>query len=373
MNQYQDALILIVDDNPQNIQVLGQTIKEEGYKSAFARNGIQAIEFVKKKKPDLILMDVMMPEIDGIETCRRIKTELGLVEIPVIFLTGLTDSWNKTKAFEAGGVDFVTKPFVKEELLARVSVNVARKLAEDALRESEKKLKSANEELTKALATKDKFFSIIAHDLKSPFSLLLNLSEFLSDEDVTQTEKNEIIQDLQQASKQTFNLLKNLLEWSRTQGGRIEFEPERLDLSLLVDKNIQLMEANPKNISLVSKVSDTINVLADKNMIDTIIRNLLSNAIKFTPKNGKVEITAKIKDKFVEICVSDNGVGIKPENIDNIFRIDIKHTTLGTEKEKGTGIGLILCKEFAETNGGTLWVESELGKGSNFFVTIPVS
>jgi signal transduction histidine kinase len=144
-------------------------------------------------------------------------------------------------------------------------------------------------------------------------------------------------------------------------------------LKTLVADNLELSSTNAKakNLTLVSSISDTTTVFADKNMLDTVIRNLVSNAIKFTPVNGKVEILSEEKDGEVEITISDTGVGISPEDIEKLFRVDISHTTIGTGEEKGTGLGLILCKEFVEKNGGRIWVESEVGKGSQFHIRLP--
>lgn len=239
-------------------------------------------------------------------------------------------------------------------------------------KENEAKLQKANEELQIALSTREKFFSIIAHDLKAPFSLLLNLSEFLSQSNVTKKDKNQIIEDLQNVSRRTFNLLKNLLEWSKSQTGKIEFKPTYFNLCDLVQNNIDIGASNTKDIEIISKVSENMEVYADKNMIDTIVRNFLSNAIKFTHRDGRIEIGCERKGETLELCVSDNGIGIKPENIEKLFKIDVKLSTFGTEKERGNGIGLILCKEFAEKNGGNIKVESELNKGSKFFLTIPL-
>lgn len=243
-------------------------------------------------------------------------------------------------------------------------------------KQAEAKIARQTEELIALNATKDKFFSIIAHDLRSPFNSIQGFTDvLLSDyKNYNELEIAKILKMINASSKHAFELLENLLLWARTQTGNTEFHPEIIDLREKIISNIQLIEiqAEHKNIALSCLVNDPIEVFADRNMMGTILRNLLTNAIKFTQKNGQVWVTATRKDKLVEISVVDTGIGMSQENVENVFRIDKKTTTLGTEKEKGSGIGLILCKEFVGRQGGTLWVESEPGHGSKFTFTVPV-
>lgn len=223
-------------------------------------------------------------------------------------------------------------------------------------------------------ATKDKFFSIIAHDLRNPFNGILGFSKLLL-EDIENSSTEEIkdmAELIYSSSESGYKLLENLLEWSRTQTGTIEFNPETLHLKGIVIETIAIAktQALKKNIQISYKLIDPCYVVGDANMITTIIRNLLSNAIKFTPKNGRIEIKGiEINDKY-EVSIIDTGVGIKKEDLEKLFRIDIHHTTKGTEKESGSGLGLILCKEFVEKHGGRIWVESDLGSGSKFKFTL---
>ncbi len=353
-------LILVVDDNPENLKILGNILKLNGLSPAFAQNGMKALNSVKKKLPDLILLDVMMPEMDGFEVCRQLKQDSGTKEVPVIFLTAKTEKEDVIQGLELGAVDYVTKPFNSKELMTRVNTHL--------------ELKAAKEELKQAVATKDKFFSIIAHDLANIFNTSLGSSNLLtSNEQLDNEERTEFLLLIHKSLEKGYSLLRNLLEWSRSQTGRIQVTPTTLNLKNLADQNLALLENNAKtkNITLFSSV-ENISVVADENMLYTIIRNLLSNAIKFTPKGGKIEISATIvEDGLVEISISDTGVGIKPENLDKLFRIDVSLSTRGTAQEEGTGLGLILCKEFVEKNGGTIGVKSELGKGSRFYFCLP--
>ncbi|MCP5494450.1 MAG: hybrid sensor histidine kinase/response regulator [Leptospiraceae bacterium] len=360
--------ILIVDDKPDNLKVLINFLKETGYSIRVAKNGEKAIEYAEEYHPSIILLDVLMPPgIDGYETCLSLKEKQETKDIPIIFMTALSDTTDKVKGFHVGGVDYITKPLQKEEVLARVNAHLT-------IRTQKEKLRIQNEELAIALKIKNKFFSIIAHDLKSPFNALLNLSELLYGDIMKQEVKQELIKEVHDTSKQAYNLLKNLLEWSGSQLGSNEPELQTFNLKEVVDRNLQLAELNAKgkNIQMSSDVSESLNVRADKNMLDTIIRNLLSNSIKFTYPNGKIDINARQDNDFIQICVSDTGVGMEKEDIPRLFRIDIKHSTLGTSKEKGTGLGLMLCKEFIEKHGGSIVVESEVGKGSKFFISLPI-
>ena len=232
-----------------------------------------------------------------------------------------------------------------------------------------------NEELKEANTSKDKFFSIIAHDLKSPFNSILGFSEMLKD-DVLNLRMDEIkhyASLIHSSASNTFHLLENLLEWSRMQRGIIPFSPKSILLNQFVIDEFEVIKNNAlqKNISLMSDIPKNLIISADENMLSNIIRNLITNAIKFTPKGGQIKVEAKVEVEVeakseVVISVSDSGIGIKPEAIQKLFKIETSFTTRGTENEKGTGLGLLLCKEFIEKHHGKIWVESEFGKGSKF-------
>lgn len=242
------------------------------------------------------------------------------------------------------------------------------KKAEDTLIKSEERLRELN-------ATKDKFFSIIAHDLKNPFNDLMGFTQLLA-LNIDKYDKTKIEQFthiIHQSAKLAYNLLENLLDWSRSQTGTLKFKPEKISVNQLINENIDLLEstARNKNIEIYSEVNDKTYAFADKNMIRTIIRNLISNAIKYTNQGGHIRIISNCS-KTCEISVLDSGIGISSENIDKIFKIDESFSTLGTEREKGTGLGLILCKEFVEKNGGKLKIKSDPNKGSTFTFTLPL-
>lgn len=237
------------------------------------------------------------------------------------------------------------------------------------------KLEQYLEELKEANATKDKFFSIIAHDLKNPFGALKNLTEILKDmyNEFSEEEKTEIISEMYKSAHKVYELLENLLTWSRSQRGKIEFQPEETNLKLIIYNSFELLKeaANKKNIKLTDATPDEFIINCDVNMITTVVRNLVSNAIKFTPEGGEIKIFTEENDQEVIVSVQDSGIGIAKEDIAKLFRIDVHHTTIGTSDEKGTGLGLILCKEFIDKHNGRIWVESEPGRGATFKFALP--
>ncbi|UCG27049.1 MAG: hypothetical protein JSV24_08730, partial [Bacteroidales bacterium] len=260
-------------------------------------------------------------------------------------------------------------------LLVKVRTNRILKIQNERIRLANIKLAESEKDLVELNATKDKFFSIISHDLKNPFSSLLAISDILLENFKISPEKENIsgIRKIQESVKQIYNLLENLLTWSRVQTGRLEFEPVNFNLSNVIQENLNLhrLAAEKKGIILLSDIPDDLMVYGDREMINAVIRNLISNAVKYTGKGGKIRCEVKTKGSFYEVLVIDQGVGISEENLQRLFRIDMKLKTRGTSGEKGTGLGLILCKEFIEKNGGEMIVKSIRDKGSEFGFSIP--
>jgi two-component system sensor histidine kinase/response regulator len=378
---FQEATILLVDDEPKNIQLLGNLLQQQGYAVEFATSGEEAIQWVNTRTFDLILLDVMMPEMDGYEVGQRLKSHPATREIPVIFLTAKTDTESVVRGFNLGAVDYVTKPFQQQELLARVRTHVAlvnqRRILDKyaaLLEERNLELRQKNDQLEELNTSNDKFFSIIAHDLKSPLSSFLGFADILEMLPTkTQDQVEEIVGQFRTSAKNLFALLENLLTWSRLQRGMVEYLPQALNIKDFVARNVNLLSPNAaqKQITLHNRVLQDIVVSADLYMLDAVIRNLLSNAIKFTGAGGAVEISATVAEAMVTVAVADTGMGIPEEKLGKLFRIDAKFKHRGTAGEAGTGLGLILCKEFVEKNGGSIRVESQLGKGATFFFTLP--
>ncbi|MDG5767860.1 hybrid sensor histidine kinase/response regulator [Balneolales bacterium ANBcel1] len=366
----QKSLILIVDDYSKNLQLMETILQRKGYDTVLASNGREAIDILRNTKPDLVLLDIMMPEMDGYETCRVIKSDERVASIPVIFLTGKNDTEDVVKGLKIGASDYITKPFNTTELLLRVDTQVRLKKSQDELIEK-------NQELQQLNTSKDKFFSIISHDLKSPFQGLIGLTELLY-EDIEQMGKEDIhefAKMINESSRNLLNLLENLLEWSVLERNKEVFEAETTDLNPVLERNVRLFEAScsKKKITLKNNASGPVTAWCDKNMVDTVIRNLVSNAIKYTPEGGTITLESEADKETATVRVRDSGIGMDEQTRNNLFRIDEMKSRPGTNQEKGTGLGLLICKELMEKNDGEISVESAPGKGSVFTIRLPVS
>lgn len=349
--------ILIVDDVAKNIQLVANFLTKAGYQINFALDGQSALEHASREKFGLILLDIMMPGMDGFEVCKTLKANPQTSEIPVVFLTAKTDDTSIAKAFEAGSVDYITKPFNPSELLARVKTHL--------------RLRNREIELTNLNKTKDVFLSIIGHDLKTPLANIVSLGEILINNigDATEEEKKELLGDIVESGRQGMWLLENLLSWTRIQTGKITYDPKNLVLQTIIDKNISFISpvAVRKSIQLHSESEPGLIVYTDLNIINTIIRNLLSNALKFTPAGGEVSLKAtKTGNGEIIVYVTDNGIGIEKSRLNDLFKSIGQASTLGTMNEKGSGLGLALVSDLVNEIGARIEVESEIGIGSTF-------
>ena len=238
-------------------------------------------------------------------------------------------------------------------------------------------LEEANAHLKELNSTKDKFFSIIAHDLKNPFNTILGFSELLNMkyDQLTEEKKLRYLEIIFTSSRNIYNLLENLLQWARTQTDKIAFDPVVFNLKQLVEQNITLLKETltNKKINIEQKITDPCDVYADRNMINTVIRNLLTNAIKFTNSGGNISVNSLKKNGHIEFSIKDSGIGMSADETEKLFSVDATFLREGTEGETGTGLGLILCKEFVAKNGGAIWVKSDPGKGSSFLFTVPAA
>jgi len=258
--------------------------------------------------------------------------------------------------------------FIYESIIA-TGLNRPYDLLFRELKKNETSLKEANQ-------TKDRLFSIISHDLKNPFTSLIGFSGALLEnyDRLDEETKKDFTKDIHESAEEIYNLLDNLLKWSLSQTGNLTQNTEKINMALLVEENISLMRrsAEHKEIELLSEIEDGSLLFADVNMVNAIMRNLLSNAIKYTGKGGSVTLSSKNAGNFLEISITDTGVGMSEEAREKIFRMDMNYSTLGTARESGSGLGLILCKDFIEKQGGEIWVESKTGVGSKFSFTLPL-
>ncbi len=379
LQEYRDHLEKIVEERTNKLQE-----SEEKYRNFFSTS--KDCIYITSKEGEWLDMSDSAPEFFGYEN----KEELKKVKTPDLYenpadrkehaLQIENQGFAKNFAVNLRKKDgtvinvLITSVPIKDnkgEVIAfqgSIRDITAQKEAENALKESREHLQELN-------TTKNKFFSLLGHDLRSPFNSIIGFSEMLYNETeaFSKAEIKEIAKNIYKTSQETYNLLNNLLEWSGTQTGRIKFEPAKTGIYDIVISTIDLLNdtAKKKNISVSVDIPEQLQVFTDINMITTVIRNLLSNAIKFTYEKGSIKIGAQDAGKSVEITIADTGVGIKKKDIDKIFRIDADFSTTGTANEKGTGLGLILCKEFIALNNGDIRVESEIGKGSRFIVNLP--
>ncbi|MCF8365413.1 MAG: hybrid sensor histidine kinase/response regulator [Bacteroidales bacterium] len=362
--------ILLVDDNPINIRVAAKILRSNNYNISFSQSGPEAIQKAGQIDFDLVLLDIMMPDMDGYEVCKRLKENPETMKVPIIFLTAKTESENVVRAFELGGADYVTKPFNGKELLSRVETHIRLKRSREALEDTNLKLIESNE-------TKDKMFSIISHDLLGPVGNIKESLEMIANNEVEMDD--ESMQDFIRATwysvGNAYALLENLLYWARNQQGRMVYNPKKLLLNKVIFETYGLLAgvAKNKNIELRTNLIREFEAYADKNAIKTILRNLISNALKFTNPGGK--ITSGVRDtdeKFLSVFVKDNGIGMDQDKAVSLFDSKQKNEPgWGTKGEKGVGLGLVICKEFVEKHGGKIWVDSQPGLGSTFNFTIP--
>ena len=361
--------ILIVDDVVSNVLLLKILLTNEKFQVCTASNGNGCIEMTKKEHPDLILLDVMMPDISGFDTAVILKKDEETKDIPIIFLTALNTPSDLVHGFQVGASDFLTKPFNKEELVMRVMQQIS-------LVAAKRLIEKKNAELQATLNNRDKMYSVIAHDLRSPMAsirMVLNLAVNVVSPEMVGEEIFGLLDKANRESEETHDLLDNLLKWTKSQTGRLNVVYQDIDLDDIVPGVVDIfnMIAEMKKIKLQYLPSEEkLIVHADNDMIKTIIRNFISNAVKFTPEGKGIEVFCKREGDFAKISVRDHGVGIAPERLATIFHKG--ETTYGTGGEEGSGLGLQLCQDFAKKNGGDAMVESVLGEGSTFSVLIPL-
>ena len=364
-----DYKILIVDDVVSNVLLLKILLTNEKFQVCTASNGKQCIEVAQNEHPDLILLDVMMPDLNGFDTAVILKKDPSTQEIPIIFLTALNNPNDLVKGFQVGANDFLTKPFNKEELVMRVMHQIQ-------LVAAKRIIVRQNEELKRTISNRDKMYSVIAHDLRSPMAsirMVLNLAVNVVSPEIVGDEIFGLLDKANRESEETHDLLDNLLKWTKSQTGRLNVVYQDIDLDDIVPGVVDIfkMIAEMKKIDLkYLPAEEKLIVRADNDMIKTIIRNFLSNAVKFTPAGKGIEVFYTREGDFARISVRDHGVGVAPERVETIFHKG--ETTYGTGGEEGSGLGLQLCQDFARKNGGEAQVESTLGEGSTFSFTIPL-
>ncbi len=366
-----DYTILIVDDNQTNIILLQAILKRAKYNTVSATNGTDALRIMQEMHPDLVLLDIMMPEMDGYEVARRKDEIEDIQSIPFLFVTALSDTNSMVKGFKAGCSDFITKPFNTEEILIRIHhqiINV----------ENRRIINSKNEELKSLIRNRDKLYAVVAHDLRSPLGTIKSVLDILDENlnsEIIGFELYDLLHATTESADELFGLLENLLFWTRTQMGKLIFQPKEIKITDAVTDAIKATSSMSNIHRIDISYSDNTGnatVLADKNMITTVIRNILANAIKFSDEDSSIEIETKIVDNQLSCSITDHGCGMDDE-VKQALQQQISITTTGKHQEEGTGLGLTLCREFIRAHNGNLSFESEMNVGTTFTFTIPLS
>jgi len=363
--------ILVVDDIVANTTLVKSVLSPLGYQMLTANDGIVALEVIKKDKPHLILLDVMMPNMDGHEVVKRLKANPDTKDIPVIFITALNDVRNIVRGFEFGAGDYIVKPFDINVLRVRVLNQIKQIYFRNIILEQQDKLKEV-------IANRDRLYSVVTHDLRSPLGTMRMILDLLASsltEDGIGIELYDMLVSVDRMAHDSYDLLDNILKWIKNQ--RKELLPCKTDIDV-----VALFRSEMEVFSRFSKVKDLkLNLFsqensfvnADVDLLKTVFRNILSNAVKFSKIGGNVDITISELGKFIKIEIKDYGVGISEEAKEKILDKDVFYTTFGTANEEGFGLGLRLCYDFVRLNNGKLWFESEEGKYSIFSFTIPKS
>lgn len=366
----QGSRILVVDDNPQNIAVLYEFLVESGFEVFVAENGHDALESAHEQSPDLILLDIMMPVMDGFEACQSLKNDPQTAFIPVIFITALTSTSDKVKGFQVGAVDYVTKPFQREEVIARVCTHLM-------VSKLQKQLQVQNEKLIKLNQEKNEFLGIAAHDLKNPLLAIKGLANLIAHYGdslpLEKIQRHSFM--IETSADQMFALVSNLLDVNRIETGRIEVYRDCQDILPIIkqlEENYQPRLVQ-KSLKLNFNHSHSSYIaFVDNHLVKQILDNLLSNAIKYSPPQRNIFVHVSQYDDKIQCIIADEGPGLNEEDQQKLFTKFTRLTPQPTGQEHSTGLGLFIVKKLVEILEGDIWCESVLNQGTQFFVTFPI-
>jgi|WetSurMetagenome_2_1015567.scaffolds.fasta_scaffold00558_9 signal transduction histidine kinase len=368
-SQTNSSLILIVDDNPQNLQLLGRILQENNFEIEFATNGPAALDWIKIKKFDLILLDINMPELNGFEVCTRIRSDNSMNNIPIIFLSAETERESILKGFELGAQDYITKPFDSRELLVRIRTQLA-------LKNTLEKLEIEKEHAQSADHLKSAFLATMSHELRTPLNSIIGFTGILIKEapGPLNNEQKKQLGMVQNSARHLLSLINDVLDISKIEAGQLKINLENFSLQEVIGKVLETNSpfADRKNLKLCVLSDNNIpNITSDKLRVQQILLNLVNNAIKFT-ETGSVSIRSFVSGSFIKIQVTDTGIGIEQDKIDMLFKPFMQIDTGLTRKKEGTGLGLSICKKLTEMLDGKIEVESKSGLGSTFTVSLPL-
>lgn len=361
--------ILIIDDTPENVLVLRQFLRRVGFEVLVSYDGEDGLETAEYAQPNLVLLDVLMPGLDGFETCQRFKENEQLKDIPIIFMTALSETENKLRGFSLGAVDYITKPFHQDEVLARINTHLT-------LRRLQRELQQRNEELIKLNQEKNEFIGIAAHDLKNPLSAVQSLSEFMQ-ESFDSLPKERLLKSLSIinfSSKQMFELIRNLLDVYAIEAGKLKVSLTTVNIIPLLQSLAEEYEnrASTKDISLEFKGLDKpCYAFTDATIVHQILDNLISNAVKYSPKGKRVWVRLSHDTKYVCCEVQDEGPGLNEQDKQKLFGKFARLTPRPTGQEHSTGLGLFIVKKLVDAVKGRVWCQSELAQGTTFTIEFP--
>lgn len=373
----EDSLILLVDDTKANLRLLSHVLSKEGYQYLEANNGKEAIRLAEQHEPDLILLDIMMPDIDGFEVIKRLKKNDRLADVPIIFLSSLTETDDKVQGFKSGGVDYITKPFQREETLARIKTHLQIRFLQKELNNRIQILRDREIQLSRLNKKKDDLVRMVSHDIKNPLTGIIGLVKLIRDSDkISDEEQTQMLSVIEDSGNNLLNLVRDVLDRESKKMESDVVEIANTDLSELMERVISMNRANAvvKNINLSYAVNpEKLAARIDPNKIEIAINNLVSNALKFTGSDEGAKVHAKIKqvNNDVLISVSDTGIGIPEKMQEDLFTDNKNSSRTGTSGELGTGLGLDIVQLYVEMHGGEIWVESELKKGTTFYIKLP--
>ena len=358
--------ILVVDDTPANLRLLSDMLKAHGYRPRVVPSGKLALSAARAIPPDLILLDIRMPEMDGYEVCEQLKADASLKETPVIFLSALDEIAYKVKAFAAGGVDYITKPFQVEEVLARVGTHLA-------LRRQTRKLEESYTALKRLELMRDNLTHMVVHDMRSPLAVIGGFLSLLESYEAGNLSANgvQFIREARHSIGELLEMVTSMLDVSKLEAGRLTLHRTEFDIAEVAVEVLRRYEPiRAGRQLLLDTPAHPLKISADAGLVSRVLQNLTANAFNYTAADGVIRIAISSDGQEARIAVTDNGPGIASVYHDKIFEKFVQVEDLNAKI--GTGLGLAFCKLAVEVHGGRIGVESESGKGSTFWFTLPL-